>query len=277
MHAPEQFRTILNSHLPVQAWTEPRLARLPGVQPLALADWIIRDEAFGPQMAYRDWLLARKRETVFAQMEMAEQAAVELLGTIVDACGFERTGFERSGDTVTRPDGVVISLGMDSPLVTAARLVQMDLCVLQENEGEIGLSAGVMCFPSSWTLSEKIGRGLSAIHGPVDEYDDKVANSVNRMLGAIRVEQALWRANFLIYTDPDLHQPRGEGIAKPMAPNAARYVRVERQSFRRLPKSGAVIFGIHSAVVPASALSPRDHAALTRLKPDLIPDGLTQT
>ncbi len=269
MDTPEPFRTILNSHLPVQAWTEPRLARLPGVQPLALCDWIIRDETFGPQMAYRDWLISRKRETVFAQMKemvkIAEQAGVELLDTIVDACGFER-----SGDHITRPDGVVVSLGKDNPLISAARLVQMDLCVLQENEERIILSAGVMCFPSSWTLSEKIGRDLSAIHTPVGEYDDKIANSVNRMLGAIRVEQALWRANFLIYTDPDLHQPRGEGEAKPLAPNAPRYVRVERQSFRRLPKSGAVIFGIHSAVVPAASLSPRDHAALARLKPELI-------
>ena len=90
------------------------------------------------------------------------------------------------------------------------------------------------------------------------------------MLSAIRVDQPLGRANFLIYTDPELHQPRSEGIAKPIDPKAPRYVRVERQTFRRLPETLAVIFTIHTFVVPASILSAEDHAALAKLKPDLL-------
>ena len=32
--------------------------KLPGIQPLDPADWLLRDEAFNAQMAYRDQLLA---------------------------------------------------------------------------------------------------------------------------------------------------------------------------------------------------------------------------
>jgi len=98
-----------------------------------------------------------------------------------------------------------------------------------------------------------------------------VSNTVERMLSAIRVEQPLGRANFLIYTDPELHQPREEGIAKPIDLTAPRYVRVERQTFRRLPETLAIIFAIHTFIVPASQLSAEEYAALARLKPDLIP------
>ena len=125
-----------------------------------------------------------------------------------------------------------------------------------------------MCFPSSWDVKQKIGRSIASIHIPVPEFSE-VSEIVERMLSAIRVEQPLGRANFLIYTDAQLHQPREEGVAKPMDSDAPRYVRVERQSFRRLPKSLAVVFGIHTSVIPASALSKDEHDALRQLKPEL--------
>jgi hypothetical protein len=101
---------------------------------------------------------------------------------------------------------------------------------------------------------------------------DPVASIVERMLSAIRIEQPLGRANFLIYTDPELHQPRGEGIPKPIAPQAERYVRVERQSFRRLPETLAVVFAIHTYIVRASDLSPAAFDELAAFKPDLLPN-----
>ena len=183
---------------------------------------------------------------------------------LVDDCGFKR-----DGDVITRPDEMKLDLAAESALVTAARLTQMDICILQDRGEEHILTAGVMCFPSSWTLSQKMGRSLASIHAPVDEYDSRVASSVQRMFKAIRVEQPLWRANFLIYRDPDLHQPREEGVFKPMDADAPRCVRVERQTFRRLPKTHAVIFGIHTSVLPAASLSDADFKALRHLKPSL--------
>ena len=83
-------------------------------------------------------------------------------------------------------------------------------------------------------------------------------------------DRPLGRANFLIYTDPELHQPRGEGIDKPIDPNAPRYIRVERQSFRRLPETHAVVFAIHTYVVAEDSLSDEEHAALAVFKPELL-------
>lgn len=226
------------------------MARLPGVQPVDIAVWLVRSDTHDAQMKYRRALLSDKRDAVFVASPHALPACQELADNIADESG--------------------VALGSDDhPLIQAASHVQEDLCILQKHGEEHILTAAVMCFPSSWDVREKLGRSIASIHTPVPEFSP-VASIVERMLSAIRVEQPLGRANFLIYTDPELHQPRGEGITKPIDPNAPRYVRVERQTFRRLPKSLAVVFAIHTYVLAANALSPEDHAVLATLKPELV-------
>ena len=236
---------ILNSHLPIKAWLDPQTARLPGVRPVAIEDWLIKSDRYDAQMAYRRELIETRREAVFQFLEGTEPACEELRNSMD------------------------VPPSEEHPLIDCAINAQEDFCILQKQGDEHILTAAVMCFPSSRDVREKIGRSIDSIHGPVPEFAD-VSHTVERMLSAIRVEQPLGRANFLIYTDPELHQPRGEGITKPIAPKAPRYIRVERQTFRRLRETLAVVFAIHTYVVPESSLSAEEHAALAVLKPELL-------
>ena len=240
---------LLNSQLPIKAWLDPQTSRLPGVQPVDLKDWLTQSDTYNAQMAYRRALMREKREIVFQTTAEADAACIELRDIICTE------GNHPKSEKL-------------HPLLNAASHVQEDLCVLQKIGDAHILTAAVMCFPSSWDVRQKIGRSIASIHHPVPEFTD-VSNIVERMLSAIRVEQPLGRANFLIYTDPELHQPRGEGIAKPIDPTAPRYIRVERQSFRRLPKSRAVIFAIHTYIVPESTLPKDELAILAEFKPEL--------
>ena len=201
-------------------------------------------------MAYRHELIKTRRDVVFQTRDSAEAACAELR------------------DIICREGGHPISEHAHS-LLDVARHVQEDICILQKQDNQHILTAAIMCFPSSWDLRQKIGRSIETIHEPVPEFA-KVSQTVERMLSAIRVEQPLGRANFLIYTDPELHQPRGEGIAKPIDPKAPRYIRVERQTFRRLPETLAVVFAIHTYIVPESTLSAEEHALLASFKPELL-------
>lgn len=241
---------ILNSHLPIKAWLDPQTARLPGVQPVALEDWLANSDTYESQMSYRHELIRSQRDVVFQIQDSAIHACSELR------------------DIICSEGGYAISENIPS-LLDAAGHVQEDLCILQKQGNQHVLTAAVMCFPSSWDVRQKIGRSIASIHGPVPEFSD-VSTTVERMLSAIRVEQPLGRGNFLIYTDPELHQPRGEGIDKPIDPDAPRYIRVERQTFRRLPETLAVVFAIHTYVVPESILSAEEYAALARFKPELL-------
>ena len=67
--------------------------------------------------------------------------------------------------------------------------------------------------------------------------------------------------NWLTYDDPELHQPRREGEKRPR-PRDHGYVRSERQCLLRLPQTGAVLFSIHTYVVPIEHFSAEERAAL---------------
>ncbi len=254
---------ICQSRLPFTPWMADKTRRLPGIQPVANGEWLLRDEVFAQQMAYRDRLLGTHRDAVYRGGSDSLSAQREVLALVLDKLD---AGYTRTGNSVRRPDGVPVQIGNDDPLVTAARLVQEDLLIL-EQRGEYALTAGVLCFPASWTLDEKFHRGLAGIHGPVAEYDADMAMRVGRMFDAMRPEQPLWRANFLLYDDPDLHQPRREGEARAPSGNKG-FVRVERQTLRKLPESRAVVFGIHTYVVALDNLDVAEREVLQRLAPD---------
>lgn len=241
--------------LPIKPWMARATKRLPGIQPVLEGEWLLRDDAFAAQMAYRDSLIATQRDIVFREVPKSRPAQAELLKTVLAELD---SGYSLQGDTVIRPDGFSVHLKGEPPLLIAARLVQEDLLLL-DMSAEPTLNAAVLCFPASWTLDEKFGGGLIGIHTYVDEYSDEMAKRVERLFVALRPEQPLWRANFLRYENAELHQPRRVGEDKP-APKEGGFVRVERQTLRKLPKSGAVVFGIHTFVVPWAQLSADEQA-----------------
>jgi dimethylamine monooxygenase subunit A len=258
MHPP-----ILQSCLPHLPWMDPRMVRLPGVLPLEGDDWLVTDDAFAAQMAERDHLIADRPKAVHAMLPGAEPAAAELLAVVVDKLA-GMPGYVMGPDAVTRPDGVLVQLDRAKPLLTLGRLVQEDLCLMEAGPAGQVLTGAVLCFPASWTLAEKIGRPLMRIHGTVPSYSDEIARRVQRMFDAVRVDQPLWRMNYLTYDDHVLHQPRREGTPRPR-PVGHFLVRSERQCFVRLPQTRAVVFSIHTYVVKADTLTEAELVELRRV------------
>ncbi|MGJ8587311.1 MAG: heme-dependent oxidative N-demethylase family protein [Yoonia sp.] len=229
---------ILQTALPAAQSGAPRL---PGTMPCAADDWLRVDEAYAAQMAYRSSLLADRPQAVLR--EDTKDTGLELLQEalrILPALGF------RAGDrAVTCPDGREVMTDMAAPLHTLGHLVQEDICILEKQGDEHVMTSAVLCFPANWRLAEKIGRPLTGIHEPVDEYDDNIARRVQRLFDGVRVGKPLWRFNKLPYVDADLHQPYKRAVTDRMP-----FVRSERQCILRLPRTEAVIFTIHTYVIP---------------------------
>lgn len=262
--APQHAPVILQSRLPVLPWMTPALWRLPGIQPLDPDAWIEVDDAYAAQIGEKARLIAAVPAKVHAMTDASLPAAREVLDLVLQRLSV-KPGFQVTPRSVTRPDGVEVTLDRDAPLLTLGALVQEDICLLQKDgdapDAEHVLTAALLCFPASWTLSEKIGRPLTAIHIPVQPYDDQMARRVQRLFDAIRPEQPLWRMNALLYADPTLHQPKSEAAPRQRI-GVRPYLRSEKQSLLRLPVSGAVVFSIHTYVVPASTLTTAEHDAL---------------
>jgi hypothetical protein len=255
-----KFSEIVQDDLPVKPWREAATRRLPGVQPLDLVDWVWVDEAFPKQMAYREYLLVNRSMEVLQACASSEDAVAELLEVLLEHLT-TIDGYEIRRDTVLRPDGGIVALDKWSMMETIGRLVQQDFCILNKVGSEHVLQAAVLCFPASWSLAEKIGKPLIAIHEPVDQYDGVQAKKVQKMFDLMRSEQALWRANRLVYSDPDLFQPRRESNRRGLVGDR-RWARVERQTLRKLPKTDAIVFGIHTSVVRFETLNQKDQLAL---------------
>lgn len=223
---------------------------LPGIQPLAIEDWLLRDDAFAEQMAERERLLAERRSEVLALDENAMPAAQELLDLVL------AQSYAGATDCVMRPDGVRVEIDGTRPMDTLCRLVQEDLCILQKRGDEHVLTAAILCFPASWKLSEKFMRPLIAIHDPVASYDDDIAKRVQRLFDGIQTGRPLWRSNALWYEEAALFQPRSASAPRPVRDRAgAKYLRSERQCLLRLPESRAVVFSIHTFILDAASLN----------------------
>lgn len=247
-----QTAPILHTALAVDPRTEPRLSRLPGVVPLDPAGWLRVDEAYAAQMAERERLLAERPADVLACLPEGRAAADELLELVLAELA-ARDDFEVAPGHVRRPDGVTVAVDAGAPLATVGRLVQGDFCLLAKQGAEDGaehvLVAAVLCFPARWTLAEKIGRPLLRIHRPVASYDPAIGARVQRLFDGVQAGRPMWRANLLSYHDPALFQPRREADPPLRHDGPAGFVRSEFQTIRRLPRSGAVAFGIHTVVV----------------------------
>ncbi len=232
---------ICQSNLPYDATRRPAL---PGVAPLKPEEWLHVDDAYAAQMAERLRLLRSQRDSVLWMDTSAQQAAEELLLMALKHCP---DGFAVTDDQVTCPDGRVVALSLDDPLGTLGQIFQEDFCLMIKQGNEHALMGAVLCFPASWTLSEKAGKGLFAVHGPVDVYDGLLARRVQRLFDGVRAGKPLWRFNALWYDDPALYQPRS-ALAPREAPPAHEggYFRSERQCILRLPETGAAVFSIHT-------------------------------
>jgi hypothetical protein len=251
---------VLQDRLPHVPWLEAATSRLPGMRPCGAEDWIREDEAFAGQMAERDWLIATRLPLVHALLPEGRAASEELLETVVDILS-RRPGYHVEASQVTRPDGVVVPLASRFPLVTLGRLVQEDLCLMEAQGGESVMTGAILCFPASWTLAQKIGKPMTGIHRPVRHYDAQLARRVQRLFDMVRVGQPMERYNALVYDDPTLHQPRTEEDRRGYAVERL-YMRSERQVIARLPRTQAVVFSIHTYIVPLARLEPQALAGM---------------
>lgn len=241
-------------------WMELTTARLPGINPVESDQWLTVDDAFAGQMQRRDDLIAQNPHTVLGQLPNGVPAAAELYDLILTRLATQ-PGYHIGPTSVIRPDGAEVPLDRTQPLKTLGRLVQEDLCLLEKHGDEHVLTGACLCFPSSWSLAEKLGRPLIGIHRTVKVYDDALAVRVQRMFDMIRPDKPLWRMNALIYVDPELHQPGVEGDPRKDRTNG-QFMRVERQTMLRLPITNAVLFAIHTYVVRLDTLTEAERAGL---------------
>ena len=157
---------------------------------------------------------------------------------------------------------VAALVGVAGGLAEAARGCWEDLCTLQPDAaGDYILTAGAVAFPTDWRLADKIGLPLTAVHAPIHGYAEQLAGGVDHFLRTLAPGPIFGRANwFVVASDAWRYlpaDPPADRFAHVTPANAGEtlFVRCERQTLRRLPGTGAVLFTIGIAVAPLGRLS----------------------
>lgn len=249
-------------HLPFESG-EYRLAM--GLQACPEAEWIELDARYRAELALRRGLLGLRRDAVLglgADTLPARREVLALLGAHLPARypRWFRLGTDGRLHNLLTGERWSLARPERDPLEVAARLVQEDLCLLRLDAGTPVLTDAALCFPSRWMLAEKLGRPLAAVHAPVPLYAARLAGPVDRFLAALRPGRIARRFNWALLDDPALFQPTGKFRAAHdpaiTAANAGArlWLRVERQTLRLLPESGAVLFTIRVHVTPLARL-----------------------
>lgn len=256
-----------------------------GLVSCAEDDWLEIDARYPAEMEERRHLLAKRHGEVFAACAGSEPARAEVLAVL--AAHLVRrypAWFRRIGDTLenalTGEAWSLAALPCD-PLVLAGLLVQEDLCLIRPGDEGAVLEAAVLCAPSRWRLAEKIGRPLIAVHAPVPFYAERLGAPVDRFLRQLKPGRIAVRMNWSIVDDPALFQPYAplrHGTDPAVTPGNAGerlHLRMERQGFRLMEQSGAVLFTIrvHSyplaRIVGLPGVAARLDGAVRALPPEM--------
>lgn len=154
-------------------------------------------------------------------------------------------------------------LRIEGGLAEAARSTWEDMCLLTRREGEdtFRLIGAAVAFPSDWHPAEKLGLPLAAVHRPIHFYAEQLASGVDRFMSRLDPGRIFGRCNWFVCPTPALRwitrDPPEAAFAHVTPENAGKtlFVRCERQSLRRLPETGAILFTIGVYVAPLGDLS----------------------
>jgi hypothetical protein len=222
-----------------------------GLRPLEPANWLEVDDLRDAELALKAELLAERRDVVVATRPGGDAPSAELLAEVQSWLATHHPELARSVDPG------------EHPVVAASRLIQEDLCVLVKSDAW-RLEAACVCFPSRWRLAAKIGATLDEIHGPVPGYGDELSRPTTSVFDRLRPERPYWRLNWTLLDDATLHQPEGARDTV-KGPVAGWFFRVERQTIRCLPETGAVVFTIRTYVQSLGDVMARHDGFATNL------------
>lgn len=239
-----------------------------GLKPIDSYDWIAPGSDLLEMLAEKDRLNREIPDLVFVEEPDTRTAQAELATLLADhLVSTQPATYRREGDRLTVAGVRRVDLVSPSraPLLAAADLVADDLILMRRDESGWRLVAASLCFPSSWTLSEKFGRPLQQIHNPVPGFGEgtRTADVIQRIFDNLQAGQPVIRWNWSLQSDRTLYKPlssiqRDErAVARPprFADGAASaFIRVERQTLRKLPVSGDIVFTIRINLDPMLAL-----------------------
>ena len=233
-----------------------------GLRSLEQSQWLEAGADLEAQIPERIELARSAREIVYQELPGYSLAVSELVSRIIaNVQEFHSDTYQVEGKTLRYlPRDISIDTSGGDALLQISSIIAEDLVVLAREDNEWKIVAGAVIYPSRWKLSEKVGKGMDAVHTPVPGYSTALAPYMTATFDKITVDRPVWRKNWSLHSTADLHQPTSiHAQAKP----EDYWWRTERQTLTRAQGGEFLFFTIRNRAEPLSWIKDSlDSAAL---------------
>jgi dimethylamine monooxygenase subunit A len=246
-----------------------------GLRSLDDALWLEGGNDVEQQIIERCELAVNARDIVYQELPGYQSVINELVQRIcVNLNQYHGEQYLVNADSVTYlPSQIRVELTGSDLLLKMAMIIAEDLVVLAREDGEWRIVAGAVLFPSRWKLSEKIGKGMDAVHTPVPGFAESLAPYMTATFDKITADRPVWRKNWSLHSTADLHQPTS--IHTAAAPENY-WWRTERQTLTRAFAGEFLYFTIRNRAEPLAWIKEDTQSAqafaetLVSLAPETI-------
>jgi len=224
--------------------------------------WLELESTYTVRIAQRQALYARHGTAVLQSLPGSEHATKELMEMSLQfLCARYPQYFHLSPSKDTFHNGILsttTNLHSTPPLVVLLNNIPEDFALVLRSpiDGSYSLRAGVICSSVGWHLGTKITLSLSQIHAPIPDYATKMAFSMDRYFAKKPCEKPIQRGSWGLEVGQPLFMPADDPHMALREEQSAElkiedvHLRVDWQTLRRLPLSGAVVFNFKALFTP---------------------------
>ncbi|ORY15177.1 hypothetical protein BCR34DRAFT_191115 [Clohesyomyces aquaticus] len=227
--------------------------------------WLELENTYEKRIKQRQALFKQHGEGVLQALPGSELACKELMEMALQfLCARYPQYFRLDREKMKFYNGILnteADLKNSHPLHVILNNVPEDFAItLREPEsGHYYFQAGVICSALGWNVASKIGLRLHEIHAPIPDYKEKMQFSMDRYFAKKPTDKAIQRGSWGLEVDQPLYMPPGDPHEKYRDVQQADldisrcHLRVDWQTLRRLPLSGAIVFNFKALFTPVES------------------------
>ncbi|KAK5108773.1 hypothetical protein LTR62_007833 [Meristemomyces frigidus] len=226
--------------------------------------WLELEQTYADRIQQRKELFDAYGEMMLQRLPGSALAVNELMEMCLQfLCARYPQYFRLDMDAMTFHNGILktsTNLRATEPLQVLLHNVPEDFAIMIRNPttGLYNFRAGIICSSLGWNLGSKIGLNLNQIHDPVPDYLAKMQFSMDRYFAKMPTDKPIQRGSWGFEIDTPLFMPPGdpqEQLREGQDPSHTIdrcHLRVDWQTLRRLPLSGAIVFNFKAVFTPVT-------------------------
>ncbi|KAL2849226.1 hypothetical protein BJY01DRAFT_147019 [Aspergillus pseudoustus] len=244
--------------------------------------WLELENTYKERIAQRKELFVKHGSSVLEALPGSELACKELMEMVLQFLCARYPQYFSLVDSRIFKNGILGTeqdIRAKPPLEILMDNVPEDFGIMLRDDetGNYFLRAGVICSSMGWNVGTKIGLQLHRIHDPIPDYKEKMQFSMDRFFTKMPSDKPIQRGSWGLEIGQPLYMPADDPHEKVRTfqdPNLKVEdccLRVDWQTLRRLPLSGAVVFNFKALFTRITEF--RDEPCVPALLKKIMTEG----